>query len=100
MFGMEDELQARIEVLELENEDLLKKCKELKNKLNDREKVIRDYLPESLANVYCNYCPETNQVVITDKREEVVDYLYEFHVSGDIKIEEIADDIISIIEKE
>ena len=99
MFGKEDELRERIEVLELENEDLLRKCKELKNKLNDREKVIRDYLPESLSSIYCNYCPETNQVVTADKRKEVIDYLYEFNVSGDIKIEEIADDIISIIEK-
>ena len=109
MFDMKDELQERIEVLELENENLLRECKELKNKLNDREKVIRDYLPESLSSIYWNYCPETNtvvtadksnQVVTADKRKEIIDYLYEFNVSGDIKIEEIADDIISIIEKE
>ena len=55
MFGMEDELRERIKVLELENEDLLRKCKELKNKLNDREKVIRDYLPESLSSIYCAF---------------------------------------------
>ena len=69
MFSKKDELQARIEVLELENEDLLRKLK-------------------------------NHSIVSANKRKEVIDYLYEFNVSGDIKIEEIADDIISIIEKE
>jgi hypothetical protein len=69
MFGMEDELRERIEVLELENEELLRKLK-------------------------------NHSIVSANKRKEIIDYLYEFNVSGDIKIEEIADDIISIIEKE
>lgn len=32
-----------------------------------------------------------------DIRQELIDYLYDFHVSADIKIESLADDILSIV---
>lgn len=32
-----------------------------------------------------------------DIRQELIDYLYDFHVRADIKIESLADDILSIV---
>ena len=42
-----------------------------------------------------NYCDkDTNE---KDVRQELIDYLYEFNVRADIKIESLADDILSIV---
>lgn len=43
------------------------------------------------------FCP-LRETFAPDKRKQILDYLCEFNVRADIKIEELADDIISIIE--
>ena len=43
----------------------------------------------------------TKEVHITDKkRAEIIDYLYDFNVRAAINIEELVDDIISILYQE
>ena len=84
MFGYEDELKARIEVLELENEELLRANKQLTNELKEYKS---DEVKETLKN----------QTIVTDDvRKEITDYFYDMDARADIK--KLANDIISILE--
>lgn len=44
--------------------------------------------------------PTTEAQITAKKREEIINYMYDFNVRADIKIEELADDIISILYQE
>ena len=84
MFGYEDKLKARIEVLELENEELLRANKKLTNELKEYKS---DEVKETLKN---------QTIVTNDMRKEIIDYFYDMNVRADIR--ELANDIISILE--
>ena len=44
--------------------------------------------------------PTTEVQITAKKREEIINYMYDFNVRADIKIEELVDDIISILHQE
>ena len=53
---------------------------------------------------FCHQCgaslfdvPLTADIIPADARTKIIDYLYEFNTRADIKIESMADDIISIL---
>ena len=53
---------------------------------------------------FCHQCgeslfdvPPTVDIISADTRSKLIDYLYEINVRADIKIESMADDIISIM---
>ena len=53
---------------------------------------------------FCHQCgkslfdvPLTANTITADTRTKIIDYLYEFNTRSDIKIESMADDIISIM---
>ena len=46
---------------------------------------------------FCHQCGESLFDISADVRSKLIDYLYEVNVRADIKIESMADDIISIM---
>jgi len=44
--------------------------------------------------------PTTEAQITPKKREEIINYMYDFNVRADVEIEELVDDIISILRQE
>jgi hypothetical protein len=58
-------------------------------------------LGSSDKDIYAKAClneAPTVEIITVDKRKQILDYLYEFNVRADIKLEELVDDLVSIIE--
>jgi hypothetical protein len=61
-----------------------------------------DYeLGASDRDIYAKACLDeapTVEIISSDTRSEIINYLYEFNARADIKIESLVDDVIAIIE--
>lgn len=88
-------------LLLLEVNEMNRSCKECKNypcgkvEINPEDaRAYKCWLPDWDKVLSSRHVTDT---ITADKRSEIIEYFYEFNVRADIKIEELVDDVISII---